>query len=61
LVAALIYFVNPLDLIPDFIFAFGFLDDAAVIGYVVSLLRSEIDLFETWQETRVDSRKNNDG
>lgn len=51
LVAALIYFVNPLDVIPDFILVFGLLDDAAVIGYVVSLLRSEIDLFEKWQKS----------
>ena len=34
IVAGLMYLVNPMDLVPDFIFAFGFGDDVAVLMYV---------------------------
>ena len=33
-VAALLYFIAPLDALPDFLFGWGLLDDAAVISYV---------------------------
>jgi len=50
LVAALLYFVVPMDVIPDFLFGWGFLDDAAVLGYVFSQLSGEVDAFRTWRE-----------
>lgn len=45
-IAAIIYFVNPFDIIPDFIFGIGFLDDAAVIAFVVNAIREEIERFK---------------
>jgi len=45
IVGAIIYFVNPLDIIPDFIAGLGFLDDAAIIGFVIKTLSNEIDRF----------------
>lgn len=48
IVAAIIYFVNPFDLIPDF-FPGGFIDDAAVIGYVLHRFKSDIDRFRGWE------------
>ena len=35
-IAALIYVINPFDLIPDFIPGIGWLDDMAMIGLVIS-------------------------
>jgi uncharacterized membrane protein YkvA (DUF1232 family) len=46
--AAIVYFINPLDIIPDFIFAIGFLDDAAVIGFVINALHEEIEKYKTF-------------
>ena len=46
----LLYFLNPLDLIPDFIAGLGFVDDAAVMAGVVGALQQEIERFEAWEE-----------
>ncbi len=48
-VAALIYFVNPLDFIPDFIPIFGKLDDIFVLGYLVKTLNKDIERFLVWE------------
>ena len=49
-VAALIYFVNPLDLIPDFIPVIGQLDDIFVLGYLIKTLNKEIERFMACQK-----------
>ena len=54
IIAAVLYFVVPFDLVPDFIAAIGLLDDAAVIGYVISVVRDEIAEFEHWRGRRDD-------
>ena len=48
-VAALIYFVNPFDLIPDFLNVFGLIDDAAVLGLVVSAISEDLSRFRGWE------------
>jgi uncharacterized membrane protein YkvA (DUF1232 family) len=49
-VAALIYFVNPLDLIPDLIPVIGQLDDIFVLGYLIKTLNKEIERFMAWEK-----------
>ncbi len=49
-VAALLYFVMPLDLIADFIPVTGFVDDFAVILWVYRHLQVEIDAFVVWEK-----------
>lgn len=49
LIAALLYFVVPMDVIPDFLFAWGLLDDAAVIAYVFAQVSEELEAFKRWQ------------
>lgn len=51
--AAALYFVNPLDLIPDFIPVIGYVDDAAVVGYVLRSLQRELELFRAWEAERL--------
>ncbi len=50
IVAAVIYFVMPLDLIPDFILALGLIDDAALLGWILTSLKSDIDNFIEWEK-----------
>lgn len=47
--AALLYFVTPFDLIPDFIVGTGFLDDAIVVAYVLKAIRDDLGRFEEWE------------
>lgn len=48
-VGGLIYFVLPFDIFPDFIPLLGFFDDAAVIAYIVSTIRQDLDAFTAWE------------
>jgi uncharacterized membrane protein YkvA (DUF1232 family) len=44
----LLYLVSPLDVLPDFLPG-GFADDAAVIGFVLRKIRTELVAFEAWE------------
>ena len=49
IVAALNYLIDPFDLIPDKTPFLGFVDDAAVIEFVVDRARQTLDEFMTWE------------
>lgn len=48
-VAALIYFVNPLDVIPDFLILWGLIDDAIVLSFVAKSIKGDIAAFREWE------------
>lgn len=50
-VAAIIYVVNPFDLIPDWVPGLGLLDDAFVLGLAIRRTRETLDDFMTWETT----------
>jgi uncharacterized membrane protein YkvA (DUF1232 family) len=49
---AVIYFVSPIDLIPDVIPVAGYVDDAAVVGVVIASLANDLENFREWESTR---------
>ena len=51
IIAAVVYVVNPLDVIPDAVPALGYLDDATVIALAVRRSRQALDDFMTWETT----------
>lgn len=51
-VAALAYFVNPLDAVPDALFMLGLVDDVAVVTAVVSALHDDLQAFSLWEAQR---------
>jgi uncharacterized membrane protein YkvA (DUF1232 family) len=53
IVAAVIYFVNPLDLVPDIIPLTGLTDDFAVLLWVYNSVSNEIEKFLAWEKSRI--------
>ncbi|WP_410054438.1 DUF1232 domain-containing protein [Hymenobacter sp. BT188] len=51
-VAVLIYFLSPIDLIPDFIPVIGLLDDVALLAWFTTKLKEEMDHFVAWEHSR---------
>jgi uncharacterized membrane protein YkvA (DUF1232 family) len=49
MIAVLIYFVSPIDLIPDFIPVFGFTDDLAVVMWLFGTINEDIEAFRGWE------------
>ncbi|MCA1322236.1 DUF1232 domain-containing protein [Bacillus tianshenii] len=50
IVGAILYFVMPLDTIPDAMLALGFSDDAAVIALTYRKVKKDIDKFVEWKQ-----------
>ena len=50
LVAGLLYFITPLDAIPDFIPIGGLLDDATVLVWLGRCFRDDISRYKKWEE-----------
>tara|TARA_B110000495_G_C22490301_1_gene302036 strand:+ start:41 stop:436 length:396 start_codon:yes stop_codon:yes gene_type:complete len=51
LVAGLIYFIYPIDLIPDFIPVAGIIDDVALIAWIYDSIKEDIDNFLEWEKS----------
>ena len=49
IVAALLYLVNPKDIIPDKYLGVGLIDDAAVIAACIALTRKDLDAYDAWK------------
>ena len=47
---AVLYFVNPIDVIPDFIPVIGLLDDVAVVSTALLISKDDIDEYMEWRK-----------
>jgi uncharacterized membrane protein YkvA (DUF1232 family) len=55
IIAALLYFVSPLDFIPDILPILGLTDDIALIFWVTNSIKSDIEAFRQWEHQQVTS------
>lgn len=49
ILSALIYFVSPIDIIPDSIPAIGYFDDAAVVAVCWNFVESDVEEYIEWR------------
>ena len=47
--AAIAYFVSPVDVIPDIIPIFGFMDDAAVLAIALKMVQDDLEKYRVWK------------
>ena len=50
--SALVYFLSPIDIIPDFIPLAGYLDDMAVVGLCMNMVSIDIETYEKWRQAQ---------
>jgi uncharacterized membrane protein YkvA (DUF1232 family) len=53
IVLAMVYFISPIDFIPDFLGVIGFADDLSVVLAVYAKVKDEIEGFLEWERTQV--------
>ncbi|MCQ4296408.1 YkvA family protein [Pseudomonas stutzeri] len=57
IVAGLLYFLSPIDAIPDWLPGLGFVDDLAVLGWVMRKWSGELDAFRVWKQAQSADRQ----
>lgn len=54
-VVGLLYLINPIDIIPDFIPFIGYIDDALVLGFCLKLIEKDLRKYESWKDEQSES------
>jgi uncharacterized membrane protein YkvA (DUF1232 family) len=57
IVAGLLYFLSPIDAIPDWLPGLGFVDDLAVLSWVMRKWSAELDAFKAWKQAQSADRQ----
>ena len=52
ILTALIYFLSPVDMIPDAIPGVGLIDDAAVVAIVWTLVETDVENYQEWRSKK---------
>lgn len=50
LIVAILYVISPIDLLPDFIPFFGYIDDAFIIVLAIDLVRDDLAAYREWKK-----------
>ena len=49
-VAGLIYVVNAMDVVPEYVLGVGILDDAAILGIILQAMHMDLNKYKKWQK-----------
>jgi uncharacterized membrane protein YkvA (DUF1232 family) len=49
---ALLYVLNPVDIIPDIIPGIGYLDDATVVAFCLKIMERELEKYKLWKQKK---------
>lgn len=49
---SILYFISPVDAIPDFILILGYTDDAAVVMAVYSFVKQDVENYRLWKKEK---------
>ena len=58
IVFPLVYIISPIDLIPDYILGLGQIDDAAIVGLCLYLLKKDLKKYKQWLKESEDKGTN---
>ena len=53
IVAGLVYFLTPVDAIPDWVLGVGLIDDLGVLAWVLKTWSAELDAFRSWRDAQM--------
>lgn len=53
IIAGMLYFLSPVDLIPDFLLGFGLIDDVFILGLVIKQVAKDLEKYQAWKATKL--------
>jgi len=56
IVAVVLYFLNPFDLVPDALVGIGLTDDLAMLTWVFKTFQEELNKFKQWEAENIQNR-----
>lgn len=59
ILAGLLYFVSPLDLLPDWLVGLGFVDDVTFLALIINQLDKELLKYKSWKKENSSALENN--
>lgn len=54
IIFSLLYILNPLDIVPDFIPVIGYIDDLSVLGFALRFVETDLHRYLDWKTEEVD-------
>src|SRR5690349_7432224 len=61
IVGGLIYFLSPVDVVPDFVPVLGFIDDIFVLNLVYKQVIKDLEKYKSWKDSQVKETGDLDG
>lgn len=53
MLAAVVYLLSPLDLIPDFLMVIGLVDDVVIVGWMLTRVDHALEDYRRWRESDI--------